>query len=180
MIMNYIKTAVRILFKNKVNSSINIIGLSLGMTATLLILFIDTEFDALYKNERKASILILLFSVVSIFTSLLGLLGLDILMLEEKAKEIGVRKFLGASIFSICAMISKEFLLLVSLAFIIATPMAYFIMGKWIQEFAYHIGNEWQLYLLAGIVTLFLVLLTVCSITIRNFRGNLARRLRHE
>lgn len=142
--------------------------------------FINTEFDELYKSERNASTLILLFSVISIFTSLLGLLGLAILMVEEKAKEIGVRKILGASIFDICALIAKEFLLLVSLAFVIATPMAYFVMAKWIQEFAYHIGNEWLLYLFAGIVTFLLVLLTVCSITIRNSSGNPADRLRYE
>jgi putative ABC transport system permease protein len=102
------------------------------------------------------------------------------MMVEEKSKEIGIRKILGASVFSICAMISKEFLLLVSLAFVIASPMAYLIMHKWIQEFAYHIDNQWLLYLLAGMATIFLVLVTVCSITIRNSGGKPADRLRYE
>ncbi len=143
-------------------------------------LFVDSEFEALYKNEINGSTLILLFSIVSICTSLLGLLGLVILVVQEKTKEIGIRKVLGASLLEICSLISKEFLLLVLIAFLIATPVAYLVMNKWIQEFAYHIGNEWILYFIAGATTLFLVLLTVCLIIFSNSRGHLTDKIRYE
>lgn len=76
----------------------------------------------------------------------MGLLGLSTLVVREKTKEIGIRRVLGASIYEICALISKEFLLVVLFAFGIATPLAYFVMNKWMEGFAYHIGNEWPLY----------------------------------
>lgn len=142
--------------------------------------FINAEVDSLYKNDSNVSTLIILFSLVSIFTSLLGLLGLTTMMVTEKAKEIGIRKVLGASALSICAMISREFVLLVCLALTMASPLTYIVMTKWMQEFAYHIGSEWLLYAFAGIGTILLVLILVSSITVRNTRANPVISLRNE
>jgi ABC-type antimicrobial peptide transport system permease subunit len=142
--------------------------------------FMDSELNRVYKNEQEASVLILFFSIVSVFTALLGLLGLVILIVRAKTKEIGIRKVIGASTWSICALVTKEFINLVAIAFLIAVPFAYIAMDRWLQDFAYRINNSWPTYLLAGGVTFLLVLFIVTGITIHNLQGRLAGKLRHE
>jgi putative ABC transport system permease protein len=142
--------------------------------------FMDSELNGVYRNEQEVSVLILFFSIVSVLTALFGLLGLVILIVQAKTKEIGIRKVIGASTWSICALVTKEFINLVAIAFLIAAPFAYIAMDRWLQEFAYRINNSWPTYLLAGGVTLLLVLFIVTGITIHNLQGRLAGKLRHE
>jgi len=123
--------------------------------------FLVESIDKMYKSEEKYSKVISIFSVVALFIACLGLLGLASLVTEQRKKEIGIRKVQGASIKSIVQLISGEFMILVIVSNIIAWPITYFIMNKWLVEFAFRIGISIWPFILAGGVAFFIALLTV-------------------
>ncbi len=123
--------------------------------------FLDEEFDQIYKSDIRTGKLFNAFAVIAIFISCLGLFGLITYTAETKTKEIGIRKVLGASVASIVEMLSKEFLILVGIAMLIAFPLTYYWVDKMLQDYAYRIGITWWMFALAGIIMVALTLLTV-------------------
>ncbi|GAB3025429.1 ABC transporter permease [Spirosoma pulveris] len=123
--------------------------------------FLDERFAFLYEAEQKTSQLFTVFAVISIVIACLGLFGLAAFTAEQRTKEIGVRKVLGASVGSIIALLSKDFLKLVLIAICLAVPVAWFAMNRWLQDFAYRIDLEWWVFALAGVLAVAIALLTI-------------------
>lgn len=123
--------------------------------------FQDKEYERLYKSEQQIGTLVNWFSFFAVFISCLGLLGLTIFTVERKTKEIGVRKVLGASVFNIVAMISRQFLVLVFIAVVIASVPAWYFMNSWLQDYNYRISIGWEIFAIAGLAALTVALLTV-------------------
>ncbi len=142
--------------------------------------FMDQSFDDMYREEQRIGKVALSFAVLTILIACLGLFGLVTYMAEQRTKEIGIRKVLGASVFNVTAMISKEFIKLVLIALLIASPVAYFVMKFWLQEFAYRISISWWIFAVTGVLTLVIALLTVSSQSIRAALMNPVKSLRSE
>jgi putative ABC transport system permease protein len=120
------------------------------------------------------------FTIIAILISCLGLFGLAAFSAEQRIKEIGVRKVLGASVGSIVSLLSKDFLKLVGIAILIASPVAWFAMNKWLQDFAYRTSIGWQVFLLTAGIALCIALLTVSFQAIRAAVANPIKSLRTE
>jgi putative ABC transport system permease protein len=114
--------------------------------------FMDEEFDALYRSEHRMGLVFSVFTFLSIFVACLGLFGLSIFTAERRKKEISVRKILGATVQGIIQMLSKDFIKLVAVAFILAVPLAWWAMNSWLQSFAYRINISWWVFAAAGSV----------------------------
>jgi predicted permease len=142
--------------------------------------FLDKEFDALYKSEMMIGQLALYFAVIAVCICCLGLLGLAMFTTEQRTKEIGIRKVLGASVASIVSLLSKDFLALVAIAIILATPLAYWAMSKWLQDFAYRVELQWWVFAAAGVVAVGIAFLTVAGQAWRAARANPVNALRSE
>lgn len=142
--------------------------------------FADEEFDALYRSDRKAASLILAFSLLAISISCLGLYALVTFNTERRTKEIGIRKVLGASEADIVRMLSSDFVKLVLVAILIASPIAWYAMNRWLADFAYRIELEWWMFGLAGLVAVVVALLTVSFQAIRAAVANPVESLRSE
>jgi len=142
--------------------------------------FLDEDFDKMYRADQRTGKLFITFAVLAIFIACLGLFGLVTYAAEQRIKEIGIRKVLGASVSEIVAMISKDFLGLVLIAFVIAFPLAWWMMNKWLQSFAYRINISWLVFVLAGVLTIFIALVTVSFQAIRAAMANPVRSLRSE
>jgi putative ABC transport system permease protein len=142
--------------------------------------FLDARFDALYRAEQRSGRLYGIFAGLAVVISALGLVGLAAFMAEQRTKEIGVRKVLGASVSNIIALISREFILLVGIANLIAWPVAYFFMKKWLEEFAYRISMGVTIFLTAGLFSLILTLLTVGIQAVKAATANPVDSLRYE
>ena len=123
--------------------------------------FLDENFERLYKTDIRMGKLLYIFAFIAIVISCLGLFGLVTFTAETKTKEIGIRKVLGASVSSIMKMLSKEFLILVAIAMLLAFPLAYYWLEKMLQDYAYRINIGWWIFALAGLITVALTLLTV-------------------
>jgi ABC-type antimicrobial peptide transport system permease subunit len=123
--------------------------------------FLDEDFARQYRGERSVSFLVKIFAGVSIFIACLGLLGLSSFSADQRAKEIGVRKVHGASVSSLVLLLSKQYAKLMIIAFIIATPLSYFYMQRWLVDFAYRININIALFVIAGIITFAIGALTV-------------------
>jgi ABC-type antimicrobial peptide transport system permease subunit len=123
--------------------------------------FVDDEFDMIYKTDIRTGILFRYFALIAIFVSCLGLFGLVTYTAETKTKEVGIRKVLGASVGNIVKMLSKELLILVGIAMLIAFPLAYYWLDRMLLDYAYRITIGWWIFALAGISTVTLTLLTV-------------------
>lgn len=142
--------------------------------------FLDEAFDKQYRSEDRFGNLFLNFAVLAIFISCLGLLGLASYSTLQRTKEIGIRKVLGASVPGIVNLLSKEFLKLVIIAFIIASPVAWLVMHNWLQDFAYRIFLNWWIFLLAGISAILIALITVSFQAVRAAVTNPVKSLRTE
>jgi putative ABC transport system permease protein len=140
--------------------------------------FLDDQFDALYKTDQKVSTLILTFSGVAIVISCLGLLALAAFTAQQRIKEIGIRKVLGATIPNIITLLSRDFIRLVGLSILIATPIAAWAMHSWLANFAYHIPLTAGFFLIAGLLALFIAVLTVSSQSLKAATTNPAKSLR--
>lgn len=142
--------------------------------------FLDEDFNRQYVSEVKFGQLFFNFSVLAIFISCLGLLGLAAYSAIQRTKEIGVRKVLGASISSIVNLLSIDFVKLVFIAFLIASPIAWFTMNTWLKDFAYRIHITWWVFALAGFTSLFIVMLTISFQAIKAAIQNPVKSLRTE
>lgn len=120
--------------------------------------FMDEQFNDLYKADAMASTLVLVFSVMAVFISALGLFGLAAFAAERRTREIGIRKVLGASTVSLGGLLSKEFVKLVIVAIAIATPLAFWAMSGWLQNFAYRVGLSWWMFAAPGAFVLIMAL----------------------
>jgi len=123
--------------------------------------FLDQEYDKLYQSEMVVTRLTNIFAVLGVVISCLGLLGLVMFASEQRTKEIGVRKVLGASVANIVNLLSKEFLLLVLVSFLIAAPIAGYFMHQWLQDFAYKIDLSWWIFGIAGVSALVIAFITI-------------------
>jgi putative ABC transport system permease protein len=142
--------------------------------------FMDESFDRLYRSEEKLAQIFSLFSILAVFVASLGLFGLALFMAEQRTKEIGIRKVLGASIAKIFVLLSKEFAALVLLANIIAWPMAYFLMNQWLQNFAYRITIQPWIFILSATIAFIIALLTVSYQSLKVAMADPVESLRYE
>lgn len=142
--------------------------------------FLDEDFQKNYEAESKRASLINHFTIIAILISCLGLFGLASFSAEQRIKEIGVRKVLGASITGLVALLSKDFLKLVGVAIMIAFPLAWFIMNKWLQNFAYKAPIGWQIFTLTAVAAMFIAVATTSFHAIKAAVANPVKSLRTE
>jgi putative ABC transport system permease protein len=142
--------------------------------------FLDDQLEKFYRSDLAVGRLIGIFAILGIFISCLGLLGSVTYATEQRTKEIGIRKILGATTPSLLGLLSKEFIKLVAIASFIAWPVAYFFTNSWLQEFAYRIDLGWWVFALAGGMALLIALLTVGAQTLKAALANPIEALRYE
>ncbi len=142
--------------------------------------FIDDEFEQLYRSDQGFAQLVINFTILAILIACLGLFGLATFSAEQRTKEVGIRKTLGASVPGLVALLSKEFVKLVGIAFVIASPLAYVLMNDWLADFAYRINIGWEIFLLSGILALMIALLSVSYNAIKAALANPVKTLRYE
>lgn len=142
--------------------------------------FVDLEYAAKFKSEQRTGTLAALFAGLTIFISCLGLFGLAAYMAEGRIKEIGVRKVLGASVSSIVTLLSKDFVALVIISFLLASPVAWWLMHNWLQNYPYRVTIEWWIFLFAATISILIALLTVSYHAIRAATANPVKSLRTE
>ena len=142
--------------------------------------FMDDLFYKTYSSEQKTGIILNIFSILIIFVACLGLFGLVTYTAEQRTKEIGIRKVLGASVLQVTKMLSKEFIKLVLIASLVAFPVAWWVMNKWLQSFAYRIHISWWIFAVAGLVALLIALITVSFQAIKAAIANPVESLRSE
>ncbi len=142
--------------------------------------FLDGRFENMYKSEIQSGRILSIFSVLAVVISCLGLLGLSAYMAEQRTKEIGIRKVLGATIPEILFLLSKEFIRLVLIGFLIAAPLSYFLMRKWLQDFAYRTSIGIWPFIISVSLALFIASLTVSYYAVRLALSNPAESLRYE
>ncbi len=179
---NYGRIAMRINTKNipALISEIEKKWNSMGPGQPFSYTFLDADFNKIYNAEQRTGKLFITFAIFAIFIACLGLFGLVTYAAEQRIKEIGVRKVLGASVSEIVTMISKDFVKLVLIAFVIAFPVAWLMMNKWLQGFAYRINISWWVFALAGLLTIAIALITVSFQAIKAALANPTRSLRSE
>jgi ABC-type antimicrobial peptide transport system permease subunit len=142
--------------------------------------FLDDDYDNLYRTERRMGKIFSYFSLLAIIISCLGLIGLSSFMTERRTKEIGIRKINGAKSNEIFSLLSREYIICVCISIIIACPIAWYAMNKWLQNFAYRIDITWVVFALAGIFALLIALLTVSWQSYRAASKNPVEALRYE
>jgi hypothetical protein len=142
--------------------------------------FADDEYDAKFRTEQRIGSLASFFAALAIFISCLGLFGMAAFVAERRTKEVGVRKVLGASVVSLWGLLSKEFVLLVGLSVLIATPIAWFAMNNWLQNFTYRTALDWWIFALTGCCALLIALLTISYQVLKAANANPAHNLRSE
>jgi putative ABC transport system permease protein len=142
--------------------------------------FMDESFNEMYKSERNIGLTALAATLFAVFVACLGLFGLSSFMAQQKTKEIGIRKTLGASIYSILVLLMKDFLKWIVLANIIAWPISYYFMHKWLQDYVYRISISWWVFILSFLVALMIALLTVSFQALKAAIANPIEALRYE
>ncbi|HEV8271955.1 MAG TPA: FtsX-like permease family protein, partial [Chitinophagaceae bacterium] len=142
--------------------------------------FLDQKLDALYKSEMRLFSLFKIFSVLAMLISCLGLWGLITFAAQQRVKEIGIRKILGASVANLVSMLAKDFMILVCIAIVIAVPLAYWGIHKWLEDFAFRINIGWTAFLIAGAAAILIALITVSFQAIRAAIANPVKSLRTE
>lgn len=142
--------------------------------------FMNDSFNDMYRNEQRAGTLAVVFAVLAILIACLGLFGLVTYMAEQRTKEIGIRKVLGASAGNLVAMLSKDFLLLVVIASILAFPVAWWAMHNWLKDYEYRVNISAWVFVAAGLSALLIALLTVSMQAFRAAMANPVNSLRTE
>ncbi|HYK46731.1 MAG TPA: ABC transporter permease [Parafilimonas sp.] len=142
--------------------------------------FLDDKLNSMYSSEKRLGEIVGYFSALAILIACLGILGLSIYSIQQRVKEIGIRKILGANVAGITTEISKEFLKPVFVAALVACPVAWYGMHKWLENFAYRITIEWWVFLVAGTIALLIALLTVSTQAIKAATANPVKALRTE
>jgi ABC-type antimicrobial peptide transport system permease subunit len=142
--------------------------------------FVDEDFGNKFKVEERIGQLASYFAILAIFISCLGLFGMASFVAEQRTKEIGIRKVLGASVITVWRLLSKEFVLLVIISSILATPIAWYYLENWLTNYDYRIAISWQVFLIAGSGALIITLLTVSFQAIKAAIANPVKSLRTE
>ena len=142
--------------------------------------FLDENTQRWFKKEQQLSTIYSIAAGIAIIISCMGLFAIALLMIEQRIKEIGVRKSLGASVQGIVTMLSKDFIKLVLLSIIIASPIAWYAMNNWLKDFAYHISIQWWVFAATGLLAIIIALLTVSYQSIRAALMNPVKSLRSE
>jgi putative ABC transport system permease protein len=142
--------------------------------------FLSTQYKDLYEAEQRQSQLFIIFAGLAILIACLGLFGLATFNTLQRVKEVGIRKVLGASVPSILTLLSREFVMLILIANLLAWPIAWYFLNTWLNTFAYHIDMGIMAYLLAGVAAVFIALVTVSSQVIKAAMSNPANTLRYE
>ena len=142
--------------------------------------FLDDEFEKLYEKDQRTALMFNIFSVIAILISCLGLFALAAFTAERRTKEIGVRKVLGASVSGIIALLSKDFVIMVCIGIVIASPLAWYVMQQWLQNFAYRIDMQWWFFVVAGLMAMGIALLTVSIQALRAALVNPVQSLKSE
>jgi putative ABC transport system permease protein len=142
--------------------------------------FLDDSFNEMYQSEQQVGKISIIFSILAILISCLGMFGLATFIAEQRTKEIGIRKVLGASVQGIAGLLSADFLKLVAIAFLLAAPFAWWIMNKWLQDFVYRVSFSWWIFLAAGLAAFLIALATVSSQALRAAMANPVRSLKTE
>jgi hypothetical protein len=164
----------------KVIAQLGSIAKELNPKFPLTYQFADEEFQKLYTSENMVEKLSVYFASLAIFICCLGLLGLAMFTAEQRLKEMGIRKVLGASTSSLFLLLSKEFLVLVVIALLIATPIAWYGMNRWLQDFAFRTPISWWIFIAAGIIAIMIALVTVSFNALKAAIANPVRSLRTE
>jgi ABC-type antimicrobial peptide transport system permease subunit len=142
--------------------------------------FVENEYARKFGDEERVSKLASMFAILAIFISCLGLFGMASFMAEQRTKEIGVRKVLGASVFNLCRLLSKDFAVLVMISLLISSPMSYYFMHKWLQNYELRTEMSWWVFAAAGLGAMLITLLTVSYQAIRAAIANPVNSLRTE
>ncbi len=142
--------------------------------------FLNEKFDAQYKNDQLFGKAFSIFAGLAVLIACLGLLGLSLFATTQRNKEIGIRKVLGATVTNIVLLLSKDFIWLVLVAFIIASPLAWLVMHSWLQDFAYRINIEWWVFAVAGLLSITIALATISFQAIKSALANPVKSLRTE
>ena len=142
--------------------------------------FLDERYAAKFANEKRTGELAALFAGLTIFISCLGLFGLASFTAENRIREIGIRKVLGASVFGITQLLSRDFLKLVTISFLIAAPVAWIVMNSWLQSYDYRVPISWWVFVLTFLLSILIALLTISFQSVRAAMTNPAKSLRSE
>ena len=142
--------------------------------------FLSESFDEMYRSEQRAGSIAIVFAILAVLIACLGLFGLVTFMAEQRTKEIGVRKVLGASVTNVVALLSKDFLLLVLIACVFAFPLAWWAMHKWLMDFAYRVNIKWWVFVVAAIAALLIALIAISFHSIKAAIANPVKSLRTE
>jgi putative ABC transport system permease protein len=142
--------------------------------------FLDVSLEQLYQKDEKTFQLMGYFAFIAILLASIGLLGMASFIMTSRTKEIGIRKVNGAKVSEIMTMLNISFVRWMAISFVIATPIAYYSMNKWLENFAYRVPLSWWVFALAGLISLLIALLTVSGLTYRSARRNPIQALRYE
>jgi putative ABC transport system permease protein len=142
--------------------------------------FLDEVYDQQYKADRLYGKVFSLFSFLAILIACFGLLGLSAYNILQRTKEIGIRKVMGASVGNVLFILSKDFLLLVGISFLVAIPVTWWTMHNWLQDFAYRIDIPWWVFVVAGLLAILIAMFTIGFQAIRAAIANPVRSLRTE
>jgi ABC-type antimicrobial peptide transport system permease subunit len=142
--------------------------------------FLDDKIGSFYKQEDQLAQLYKIFAAIAIFLSCLGLYGLASFMAVQRVKEVGIRKVLGATTSNIVYLFSREFIILITIAFAIATPIAWYFMHQWLQDYAYRISISWWLFAAGGLAAVIIAMATISSQAIKAALANPVKSLRSE
>jgi putative ABC transport system permease protein len=142
--------------------------------------FLDSHFEKLYRSDQQMSSVVSIMAGLAVLISCMGLFGLTAITTEKKTKEIGIRKVLGATENQIAFLLSKNFTVLIIISFLAASPVTYFLLSRWLQDFAYRIDINPMVFILGGILTLLIALVTISYHTLRSARANPVKALRYE
>jgi ABC-type antimicrobial peptide transport system permease subunit len=142
--------------------------------------FLDDDYNKLYASEQRVAVLSRIFAAIAILISCLGLFGLAAFTAQKRQKEIGIRKVVGASISNVVAMLSKDFVVLVSLALTIAIPLSWWAANEWLQSFAYRISISPFVFIIAGLAVMLITIITISFQAIKAAMANPVKSLRTE
>jgi len=142
--------------------------------------FLDENFEQMYRMEDKLKLLLGIFTMIAVFVGCLGLFGLAAYSAERRKKEVGIRKVLGASVKGVVLLLSKDFIKLVFISLVIASPLAYYFMHRWLEDFAYRIHIGWWVFALAALVVTSIAFITVSFQAIKAAIANPVNSLRTE
>jgi putative ABC transport system permease protein len=143
-------------------------------------IFLDDQYDKLFRTEQRMGALMSIFTGLAVVVACLGLLGLATFVIHQRTKEIGIRKVLGATVAGITSLLAKDFLKLVLIAIVIASPIAYYFMDQWLADFAYRIELQWWMFAVAGVLAVVIAFLTVGAQSVRAALANPVKSLRNE